>query len=65
MKLKQKTHSGAKDRFKITASGKLKRRSAFSSHLLGHKSEDQKRNFRKDQNLTKGDAKNVKKMLGL
>jgi large subunit ribosomal protein L35 len=65
MKQKQKTHSGAKDRFKVLTSGKLKRRSAFSSHLLGHKSEDQKRNYRKDQNLAKGDSKNVRKMLGL
>jgi large subunit ribosomal protein L35 len=65
MKQKQKTHSGAKDRFKISGTGKIKRRSAYSSHLLGHKSEDQKRNFRKDQNLAKGDSKNVRKMLGL
>jgi large subunit ribosomal protein L35 len=64
MKLKQKTHSGAKDRFKLTSKGKVKRRSAFSSHLLGGKSQDRIRNFRKDQNVAAGDEKNVKKMLG-
>lgn len=65
MKIKQKTHSGAKDRFKLSGTGKLKRRSAFSSHLLGHKSQDQKRGYRKDSNVAKGDGKNVKKMLGI
>jgi len=65
MKNKQKTHSGAKERFKLTAKGKLKRRSAYSSHLLGKKSEDRKRKYAKDRNLASGDAKNVKKMLGI
>lgn len=65
MKLKQKTHSGASKRFKISGSGSLKRRSAFSSHLLGKKSENRKRRYAKDQNLAKGDTKNMKKMLGI
>jgi large subunit ribosomal protein L35 len=65
MNKKQKTHSGAKKRFSITGTGKLKRRSAFSSHLLGHKSQDQKRGYAKDIDLAKGDNKNIKKMLGI
>jgi large subunit ribosomal protein L35 len=65
MKAKQKTHSGAKKRFSVTGTGKLKRRSAFSSHLLGHKSQDQKRGYAKDIDLARGDNKNVKKMLGI
>lgn len=65
MKIKQKTHSGAKDRFKLTGTKKLKRRSAYRSHLLGHKNQDQKRNFTKDLDIAKGDEKNVRKMLGM
>jgi large subunit ribosomal protein L35 len=65
MKQKQKTHSGAKDRFKLTSSGKLKRRSAFTSHMLINKSEDQKRGTRSDRNVSKADNTNMKRMLGL
>lgn len=64
MKQKQKTHSGAKDRFKITSKGKIKRRSAFSSHLLGGKNQSTIQGFRKDKSVADGDSKNVKKMLG-
>lgn len=63
MKIKQKTHSGAKDRFKISSTGKIKRRSAFSSHLLGGKNQSRIRDYRKDANVSSGDLKNVKKML--
>lgn len=63
MKIKQKTHSGAKARFKISATGKIKRRSAFSSHLLGGKSQDRKRGYRKDIDISQGDMKNIRKML--
>lgn len=65
MKQKQKTHKGAAKRFGITGSGKLKRRHAFSSHLLEKKSENRKRKYAKDQKVAKGDGKNVKKMLGI
>ena len=65
MKQKQKTHSGAKDRFKLTSSGKLKRRSAFSSHMFINKSEDQKRATRGDRNVAEADKRNVGRMLGL
>lgn len=64
MKNKQKTHSGAKARFKLSSTGKIKRRSAFSSHLLGGKSQDRKRGYRKDIDVAAGDIKNVRKMLG-
>jgi large subunit ribosomal protein L35 len=65
MPIKQKPHSGAKKRFKLSGTKILKRRSAFSSHLLGGKSENRKRRYAKDHNLAKGDTKNVKKMLGI
>lgn len=60
---KLKTHSGAKKRFKITGSKKLKRRTAFSSHLLEKKSKKRKRNYKTPDNVAKGDAKNIKKLL--
>ncbi|MCL2568161.1 MAG: 50S ribosomal protein L35 [Oscillospiraceae bacterium] len=44
---KLKTHSGAKKRFKITKSGKVKRSHAFKSHILTKKSTKRKRNLRK------------------
>ena len=44
---KLKTHSGAKKRFKLTKSGKVKRGSAFTSHILTKKSTKRKRNLRK------------------
>lgn len=65
MKIKQKTHSGAMKRFKLTGTKKIRRRSAYRSHLLGHKNADQKRNFTKDLTVAKGDEKNVRKMLGM
>ena len=46
---KQKTHSSAKKRFKITGTGKLLRRKAMQSHNLEHKSAKRKRAFRRDQ----------------
>jgi large subunit ribosomal protein L35 len=65
MKIKQKTHSGALKRFKLTGTKKILRRSAYRSHLLGHKDADQKRNFTKDLEVSKSDTKNVRKMLGM
>ena len=43
---KQKTHSGAKKRFKVTGTGKLLRRRGKKSHYLGKKSQKRKRSFR-------------------
>ena len=62
---KMKTHSAAKKRFKVTAGGKLKRRRAFKSHLLEHKSPKRKRGFRKPDDVCAADRKNVKRLLGL
>ena len=42
---KQKTNSGAKKRFKITGTGKIKRKHAFHSHILTKKSNKRKRNL--------------------
>lgn len=43
---KMKTHSGTKKRFKLTKNGKVKRGSAFRSHILTKKSTKRKRGFR-------------------
>ena len=43
---KQKTHKGMKKRFKVSANGKVKHRSAFRGHLLSQKSGKQERQLR-------------------
>ena len=42
---KTKTNSGAKKRFKLTGTGKLKRKHAYKSHILTKKTKKQKRNL--------------------
>ena len=61
---KMKTHSGAKKRFKITGSGKVKRQQANRRHYLEHKSSRLTRRLAGDKFVAPGDAKVVKKMLG-
>lgn len=53
---KIKTHSGAKKRFKLTKTGKVKRAHAFKSHILNKKTTKRKRNLRK---TTVADVTNV------
>jgi len=60
---KMKTHSGAKKRFRITGTGKVRGRHAFSSHILEKKSPKRKRHFRKAAEISDHDAPRVKKML--
>ena len=62
---KQKRHSGAKKRFKLTGTGRLLRRRAMASHLLGKKSSKRKRSFRKDAPVHESDVRDVKKLLGM
>ncbi|MGZ4410456.1 MAG: 50S ribosomal protein L35 [Gaiellaceae bacterium] len=61
---KQKTHSGAKKKFKVTGTGKLVRRSANQSHNLEHKSPKQKRAFNKSHAVDGDNEKTVNRMLG-
>ena len=61
---KQKTHSGAKKKFKVTGTGKLTRRSANQSHNLEHKSPKQKRTFTKPHAVDGDNEKTVNRMLG-
>jgi large subunit ribosomal protein L35 len=61
---KMKSHRGARKRFKITASGKVKRYKAFKSHILTKKSSKRKRHLRKGTLiLTPGERKNIKRLL--
>ncbi|MEO8911297.1 MAG: 50S ribosomal protein L35 [Gemmatimonadaceae bacterium] len=61
---KMKTHKGAKKRFKITGSGKVKRMRAFKSHILTKKSSKRKRHLRQSAIIhTNGEAKNIKRLL--
>jgi len=61
---KQKTHSAAKKRFKVTGTGKLLRRRAMKSHYLEKKSPKRKRRFRRDQDVHQSNVREVKKLLG-
>ncbi len=60
---KMKTKSGAKKRFKMTGSGKIKRKKAFKSHILTKKSSKRKRNLGQSTLVHEADEKSVKKML--
>ena len=62
---KMKTKSGAKKRFKLTGTGKIKRKHAFKSHILTKKETKQKRNLTKSGLVHKADTKNVKLQLGM
>ena len=60
---KQKTHSAAKKRFKLSGAGRLLRRHAMKSHLLGKKSAKRKRGFRRDASVAQSDVRNVEQQL--
>ena len=62
---KMKTKSGAKKRFSLTASGKIKRKHAYKSHILTKKAKKRKRNLTKTTYVNKSDESNIKSMLGL
>ena len=60
---KQKTHSGAKKRFKVTGSGKILRERAGKRHLLERKPSKLTRRLSGTVELAPQDAKKVKKLL--
>lgn len=62
---KVKTKSGAKKRFKVTGSGKIKRKHAYHSHILTKKETKQKRNLNHDALVHESDVSRVKKMLNI
>ena len=60
---KMKTHSGAKKRFRKTATGKLRGRHAYSSHILEKKSPKRKRDFARPTVVAKADEARVNALL--
>ena len=60
---KMKTRRGAAKRFKLTASGKLKRNKANHRHMLVRRSNKAKRKMRQSDFVGAGDRRNVRRML--
>jgi large subunit ribosomal protein L35 len=61
---KMKSHRGARKRFSVTGSGKVKRFKAFKSHILTKKTSKRKRNLRRATTVgTNGEVKNLKRLL--
>jgi large subunit ribosomal protein L35 len=61
---KNKTHSGAKKRFRLTGAGKVMREQANRRHLLEGKSSQRTRRLALDVEVAPADAKKIKKLLG-
>lgn len=62
---KMKTNPGAKKRFSLTGTGKIKRKHAFKSHILTKKAKKRKRNLTYFGLVNKTDESNIKHLLGL
>ncbi|TCK84820.1 50S ribosomal protein L35 [Albibacterium bauzanense] len=60
---KMKTTSSAKKRFKLTGTGKIKRKNAYKSHILTKMSTKRKRALGQTSLVSDGDMGNVKRML--
>jgi large subunit ribosomal protein L35 len=60
---KMKTHSGARKRFRVTATGKVMRRRANRNHLLEHKSSRRTRRLGSDLAVAPADVRRIKKLL--
>ena len=61
---KNKTHSGAKKRFRVTGSGRLMREQANKRHLLEHKSSRRTRRLAMDQPVDRANLKSGKSLRG-
>ena len=62
---KNKTHSGAKKRFRVTGTGKIMHERTRKVHKSAERPRRQVRRLSNDGEITGADARNVKKMLGL
>jgi large subunit ribosomal protein L35 len=60
---KVKTHSGAKKRFSLTGTGRVKRKHAFKNHMLDKKQTKQKRKLTHTTLVHKSDESRMKKLL--
>jgi large subunit ribosomal protein L35 len=61
---KMKSHRGAAKRFKVTPTGKIRRRRAFVNHILEKKSARRKRRLGAPTVVSDHDEKRIKRMLG-
>jgi large subunit ribosomal protein L35 len=61
---KLKRHRGCAKRFKITASGKIKRKKAYASHILTKKTSKRKRSLRQSGLIHKRDERRIKRLMG-
>ena len=61
---KMKTDRGAAKRFRVTGTGKLRRRRAFRSHILEKKSSTRTRRLARPAEVAAGDMKAVKRLIG-
>ena len=59
-----KVNPGAKKRFSLTGTGKIKRKHAYKSHILTKKSKKRKRNLGYFTEVHKADSANVKQLIG-
>ena len=62
---KMRTDSGAKKRFKVTGTGKLRRRKAFRGHLMEKKNSVRARRLGRETDVAPADQRQVKRLLGL
>ncbi len=62
---KTKTDRGAAARFKITGTGRIRRRQAMRRHILEKKSSTRTRRLGREVELSKGDRKQVRRLLGI
>ena len=62
---KMKTDRGAAKRFKVTGTGKLRRRRAFHNHLLEKKSSTRTRRLTHETDVASSDVRAIKRLLGL
>ncbi len=60
---KMKTKRGAAKRFRMSASGKVKRSRAFKRHILTHKTTKRKRHLDMEALISKSDSRRVREML--
>jgi large subunit ribosomal protein L35 len=60
---KLKTNRAAAKRFKVTASGRIKRHKAYHTHILTKKSRKRKRNLRRSTMVHPADAKRIERLL--
>lgn len=62
---KMKTHSGAKKRFKVTGTGKIKRKATNKNHIMGKMSPERKRRLGREHYVSEADADRMKRLLVL